>query len=136
MDNPAQPDEEQLPIEEVIANDGRYRMESFGFLHEALGRAVQEHHPDPEDPEKHVTGQQLCISIRNLAAERWGMMAPAVLRSWNINGSIDFGNMVYLLIEHNYMRKTEEDSLEDFRDVFNLDTDFNSYEHIRIPGTN
>ena len=136
MDNPEHSDETQIPIEEVIATDGRYRMESFGFLHEALGRAVQEHHPDPEDPEKHVTGQQLCESIRDLARDRWGMMAPAVLRSWNIKGSIDFGNMVYLLIDHNYMRKTDEDSIEDFRDVFSLEKDFDNSDNIRIPGSN
>jgi len=30
---------------------------------------------------------------------------------------------VYLLIQHEFMRKTEEDSIEDFRDVFDLDKD-------------
>ena len=132
MDNPQQEDEQQIPIEDVIAADGRYRMEAFGFLHEALKKSVQEHHPDPEDAEKHVTGQQLCLSIRDLALDRWGMMAPAVLKHWNIQGSIDFGNMVYLLIEHNYMRKTDDDSVEDFRDIFDLETGFDNSDNIRI----
>jgi len=34
------------------------------------------------------------------------------------------GNMVYLLIDHGFMRKTEEDSIEDFRDVFDFDKVF------------
>jgi uncharacterized repeat protein (TIGR04138 family) len=32
--------------------------------------------------------------------------------------------MVYLLVEHNFMRKTAEDSLEDFRDVFDFEEAF------------
>jgi uncharacterized repeat protein (TIGR04138 family) len=59
-------------------------------------------------------------------------MAPAVLRSWGIRESIDFGNMVYLLIEHGMMRKTEEDTVEDFRDVFYLEKDFDVSDKIRL----
>jgi len=56
--------------------------------------------------------------------ERWGLLAKTVLAKWNIHATIDFGNMVYLLVEHDFMRKTEEDSLEDFRDVFDFDAAF------------
>jgi uncharacterized repeat protein (TIGR04138 family) len=52
------------------------------------------------------------------------MLARTVLRKWNIRETIDFGNMVYLLVEHEFMRKTDEDSLEDFRDVFDFDEAF------------
>ncbi|MFW6062059.1 MAG: hypothetical protein ACOC93_04545 [Planctomycetota bacterium] len=38
--------------------------------------------------------------------------------------TIDFGNMVYLMIRHQFMRKTEEDSIEDFRDVYDFDQAF------------
>ncbi len=34
--------------------------------------------------------------------------------------------MVYLLIDHDFMKKTDEDSLEDFRDVFDFDKAFRS----------
>ncbi|MBN1553606.1 MAG: hypothetical protein JXA11_02590 [Phycisphaerae bacterium] len=119
-------------IEEVIVEDGRYRVEGFGFLHEGLSRAVKDVYEEPEGPGHHVTGQQLCQSLRDLALERYGLMAPAVLRSWGVRESIDFGNMVYLLIEHGMMRKTEEDSVEDFRDVFNLERDFDASDSIRL----
>ncbi|MBN1941990.1 MAG: hypothetical protein JW849_01735 [Phycisphaerae bacterium] len=119
-------------IEEVIAEDGRYRVEAFGFLHEGLSRAVKDVYEDTEGPGHHVTGQQLCGALRNLAMERYGLMAPAVLRSWGVRESIDFGNMVYLLIEHGMMRKTEEDTVEDFRDVFHLETDFDTSGSIRM----
>lgn len=126
---------EKKPVksqEKVIREDGRYHPDAFAFLHDAMSRAVSEIHGDKAQPGGHVTGQQLCMSLRDLAIERWGMMAPAVLRKWGVTGSIDFGNMVYLLIENRLMRKTDEDSVEDFRNVFNLDRDFDISGRIRM----
>jgi uncharacterized repeat protein (TIGR04138 family) len=113
-------------MEEVIREDGRYPPEAFAFLHEGLGRAVKSVHgaSTPSGGQQHVSGRELCEGLRELAVERWGMLAPVVLRRWNIKGTIDFGNMVYLLIRHNFMRKTEEDSIEDFRDVYDFETAF------------
>lgn len=117
-------------VEDVILEDGRYHPQAFGFLQEGLARAVEKVHG--EGPGGHVSGQDLCLALRDLGLERWGMLAPTVLRQWGVRGSIDFGNMVYLLIESGFMRKTEEDSLEDFRDVFDLDRDFDTSEQIRM----
>ncbi len=123
----------EINIEKVIADDGRYRMEAFGFLHEGLARAVQTVYGQEESQAGgHVSGQQLCLSLRDLACERYGLMAPAVLRRWGVHESVDFGNMVYLLIQHGLMRKTEEDSVEDFREVFHLDRDFDTSEEIQL----
>ncbi len=127
-----QSEEDKKSIEQIIAEDGRYHPEAFGLLHEGLSRAVGTVHGEPQGPGHHVTGQQLCESLHNLALDRYGLMAPAVLRRWGIRDSIDFGNMVYLLIQHGLMRKTEEDSIEDFRDVFNLDRDFDRSDDIRL----
>ena len=120
--------EPEKPMEDVIRSDGRYPPEAFGFLHEGLGRAVKSVHGEETgvDPgqQHHVTGAQLCHALRELASERWGLLAPAVLDKWNIHATIDFGNMVYLLIRANYMRKTETDSIEDFRDVYEFSSAF------------
>jgi len=119
-------------MEEIIRQDGRYPPESFAFLHDALGYAVKETYgPDAtqtqdieQDSARHVTGEHLCLAMRALAIERWGRLARTVLARWNIHATIDFGNMVYLLVDNSFMRKTEEDSIEDFRDVFDFDGAF------------
>ena len=114
-------------LEEVVREDGRYPLEAFAFLNEALGRAVKDIHGSAsEEGPHHVSGQQLCRALREEARDRWGMLAPAVLGRWNIHGSIDFGRMVYLLVENRIMSKTEEDSIEDFRDVFDFDQAFSA----------
>lgn len=121
-------------MEEVILADGRYPPEAFGFLHEGLGRAVQDIHGESSGPEaqRHVTGRQLCESLRDFAIKRWGMLAGTVLGKWNIHETIDFGNMVYLLIEQGFMRKTDEDSLEDFRDVYDFAKAFGGYHAFEL----
>ncbi len=109
-------------MEQVIRDDGRYPVEAYMFLHEGLNRAVKD--IVDEGARKHVTGQQLCHALRDEAVDRWGMLATTVLKKWNIIATIDFGNMVYLLIENDYMHKTETDSIEDFRDVYAFDKAF------------
>jgi len=121
-------------MQQVIAEDGRYPPEAFAFLHDGLNRAVQEVYREQSGGEgqHHVSGQQLCCSLRDLAVERWGMLAKAVLNKWNIRETVDFGNMVYLMIENNYMRKTDEDRLDDFRDVYDFDKAFGGYEAFEL----
>lgn len=116
------PDEPERSMEEVIRTDGRYPPEAFAFLHDGLGKAVGEAYGQVtgEAPQRHVSGRQLCLALRDLALERWGRLARTVLARWNINATIDFGNMVYLLIDNKFMRKTPEDSVEDFRDVYDF----------------
>src|SRR5438309_7080011 len=38
----------------------------------------------PERMNRHITGQQLCHVVRDIALERWGLMAKGVLARWNI----------------------------------------------------
>ena len=113
-------------MEEVIRTDGRYPLEAFAFLHDGLAQAVKDAFGEdvPEAGQRHVTGRQLCLTMRDLAIERWGRLARTVLDRWNIRATVDFGNMVYLLIEHDFMKKTDEDSLDDFRDVYDFSEAF------------
>lgn len=124
-------DKSKPSMEEIILADGRYPQEAFAFLHEGLGQSVSRIYgkgaaaEDRESAEqRHVSGEQLCHGLRDVAVERWGMLAQTVLERWNIRSTIDFGNMVYLLIENGLWRKTPEDSLEDFRDVYDFETAF------------
>ena len=107
-------------LEQVISEDGRYSPAAFAFLREGLAKAVKDIHGQEEGPagQRHVSGQQLCLSLRDLAIERWGLLAKTVLVRWNVRETVDFGNMVYLLVNHGFMKKTDEDSLEDFRSVY------------------
>jgi uncharacterized repeat protein (TIGR04138 family) len=51
-------------------------------------------------------------------------MAQSVLESWNIHRTDDFGKIVFGLIECGLMSKTPQDSIDDFRSVFDFDETF------------
>jgi uncharacterized repeat protein (TIGR04138 family) len=116
------------PLAELLRRDRRYHRDAYFFVFEAL-RFAQEHMGlgqggpgDAEDePERHVTGQQLCEAIRRYAVEQYGLMSKSVLNEWGVRNTGDFGEIVFNLIEIGQMRKTESDRREDFENVFDFD---------------
>lgn len=119
---------------EVVERDGRFPFDAYRFLQEALEFTVRKTHgsealrkarPGQPDP-RHVSGQQLCLGLRDLALQRWGRMAKAVLNSWGIHSTRNLGEMVFVLVENGFLRKTDQDHAEDFEDVF----DFPDLEHL------
>lgn len=70
---------------------------------------------------RHVSGQEFCWAIRDLALDRWGPLATSVLRSWNITTTLDFGRIVFALIQHDFMQKQPHDRLEDFGGVYDFE---------------
>jgi len=119
--------------QEIILADGRYPLAAYVFLRDGMER-VGRNSPGGRRPGEghHVTGEQCCIALRDLAIERWGRLARTVLTRWNVHGTIDFGNMVYLLIKHEFMAKTPSDSIEDFREVYDFREAFAVDEDFRL----
>jgi uncharacterized repeat protein (TIGR04138 family) len=117
------------PIAELLRHDRRYHFDAYVFVFEALRYAQEkmglgaaaEEADDPEDePERHVTGQQLCEAMRRYAHEQYGYLAKQVLNHWGITSTSDFGEIVFNLIEIGQMRKTPDDRREDFNEVFDF----------------
>lgn len=77
--------------------------------------------------DRHVGGADLCLTLRRIASERWGMMARAVLENWSITSTMDFGRIIFEMIEHGAMGKRPEDRIEDFKDAFDF-SDFDNYQ--------
>jgi uncharacterized repeat protein (TIGR04138 family) len=69
---------------------------------------------------RHVGGREMCWGLRDLAIERWGLMARVVLESWSIRATADFGQIVFAFIEHEMMQKQEGDSIQDFEEVYDF----------------
>ena len=104
-----------------------YPIEAFVFVKEGLNYAVQRVHDKPEamaEEDRHITGQQLCLGLRELAIEKYGLLAPVVLEHWRVRRTFDFGRIVFAMIEAGLMTKTNRDSLEDFQAVYDFDEAF------------
>ncbi len=73
---------------------------------------------------RHVSGQELCWALRDLARNRWGLLAEQVLRGWRIRETLAFGKIVFAMIEHEFMQRRPDDRLEDFDRVYAFDEAF------------
>jgi uncharacterized repeat protein (TIGR04138 family) len=99
--------------------DSPYELEAYEFVLRALDFTIQGF-----DEVRHVSGQELVEGIRSYARAEFGPMAKHVLNHWGVHATRDFGEIVFLLVERGLLRKTEEDSLEDFDDGFDFEAVF------------
>jgi uncharacterized repeat protein (TIGR04138 family) len=118
------PDQIKLDWKIIRQSAGPYAQEAFQFVRDGLAHTVKTIHGEARDSERHVCGQELCNGLKDYAIERYGLLARTVLSRWGINRTDDFGCIVFAMIEAGLMRKSEEDSLEDFREVFEFEEAF------------
>jgi uncharacterized repeat protein (TIGR04138 family) len=110
---------ESLKFEEdlrhILEKDKRYHRDAYLFVFEALEYTLQK-----VGQRRHVSGRELCEGIRDFLHEHYGLLAFVLLERWGIKETIDFGEIVFNLVNNGLMRKTEEDRIDDFRDVYSL----------------
>ena len=99
----------------VAARDGRYHINAYRFVYEALDYTVKQ-----LEKKRHISGRELLEGIKNLALELFGALAVMVFDVWGIRKTSDFGNMVFNLVEAEMMSRSDEDSREDFNDVYDF----------------
>jgi uncharacterized repeat protein (TIGR04138 family) len=116
----------EIDWNKMIASAGPYPIEAFQFVQQGLGHTVErvEQYGGLHGEGQHVSGQQLCMGLRDFAIQQYGLLAPAVLRRWNVLRTDDFGRLVFAMVDHGLMSKTDEDTLDDFRGVFDFDEAF------------
>ena len=107
-------------LEQIAVEDGRFSAPGVKFVYEGLGYTAKNVAEEP----KHVSGETLCQGLKKLAIEKWGRLAKLVLDTWGIKTTRDFGEIVWLMIRHEWMSAQPTDSIDDFNNVFDFQTVF------------
>ena len=130
---PSKEPAKQKSLQQVARDFGHYPAEAYEFVQRGLSFTVQKIHGTVVDPDasRHVSGQQLCEGLREFALSQWGLMARTVLGRWGIGATLDFGRIVFALIEVGQMQKQDDDSVEDFRGVYDFKTAFETGYRIK-----
>ena len=110
-------------VSAICGRDQRYDADAYFFLKEGMAKAVEQV-AKAEGKQRHLTGQELSLGLRDHALGEFGPMAMTVMASWGITKTEDFGNMVYSLIDAGVFTKTGADSHQDFADVFDFTETF------------
>ena len=102
-------------LKKVVARDGRYHINTYRFVYEALDYTVKQ-----LDKKRHITGRELLEGIKNLALEQFSGLAVMVFDVWGVHKTADFGNIVFNLVEADLMSRSDEDTREDFDEVYDF----------------
>ena len=115
----------------LVKTDPRYKLDAYVFVRDGLSYAQEgiideaegedRSSGEEEEPDRHLTGQQLCEALRLYALDQYGYTAKTVLNSWGLKSTGDFGEVVYNMIENELMKKSDTDRREDFDKVFDFD---------------
>jgi len=118
----------QTELSAMLRNAGPYPLEAFSFVREGLNYTVQRIHENGDSmadrEDRHISGQQLCMGLRDYAIEQYGLLAPVVLAQWNIHRTEDFGRIVFAMVDAELMSSTDDDSIDDFRSVYDFSEAF------------
>ncbi len=112
-------------LRKLALKDGRYAPEAFEFLYHSLDHAVRlAGREEAEGTARHVTGQELLNGMREYAVDQFGPLAGAVWRAWGIRDTLDWGRIVFLLVDEGMLNRQDSDSIEDFRSGLDFDETF------------
>ncbi len=73
---------------------------------------------------RHITGRELAESCRDLAIQRYGVLARMVLEHWGVTSTADFGNIVFTLVDLGLLLSQATDTRDDFAGVFDFQDAF------------
>jgi uncharacterized repeat protein (TIGR04138 family) len=111
-------------LESVVGSDPRYQRDGYIFLRDALDFTTKQQKKVKGVSVRHVSGPELLDGVRQYALKEFGPMVMTVFDSWGIRCSEDIGHMVFNLIGAGVFGKTEQDSIEDFKNVYDFEEAF------------
>ena len=107
-------------LDSIVAGDDRYQRDAYVFLRDALDYTTKQQKKARGAAVRHVAGPELLEGVRLYALKEFGPMALTVFSYWGINRCEDIGHMVFNLIGAGIFGKTEQDSPDDFKSVYNF----------------
>ena len=114
-------DSSALRRQKYPRNAEQFVFEALHKTQKSLKQSLQE---DLKEEESHISGQELLEGIRRLALQQFGLMSITVFHQWGIYATEDFGRLVFSLVDQGKMKKTEQDTLNDFCAVYSFEEVF------------
>jgi uncharacterized repeat protein (TIGR04138 family) len=111
-------------VETLCRGDFRYQPEAYAFLRDSLEATIKRRKKTRKETGSHVGAAELLDGFRIHALNEFGPMSMMVLDYWGVRASEDVGNLVFNLVDAGIFGKTEEDTIESFRDVFDFEDVF------------
>lgn len=106
-------------MDRIRAREPRFHEHAYLFVLSAL-EFCQARLPE----RRHISGRELAHACRDLALERYGVLARQVLEHWGVRRTADIGDIVFALVEVQLLISQTSDTRDEFLDVFDFDQAF------------
>jgi uncharacterized repeat protein (TIGR04138 family) len=102
-------------MDQIRLREQRFDERAYLFVLSAL-----EHSQSRLTERRHITGPELAHACRELALQRFGVMARLVLENWGMRSTMDIGDIVFTLVDLGLLISQPQDSRDDFFGVFDF----------------
>ncbi|MEO6865810.1 MAG: Minf_1886 family protein [Gemmatimonadaceae bacterium] len=100
---------------QIRERESRYEEGAYLFVLAAL-----EYSQAQLQERRHITGKELAVACRDLAIDRYGIMARIVLERWGIASTDDIGSVVFTLVDLGFLASQPTDTRDQFSDVYDF----------------
>jgi uncharacterized repeat protein (TIGR04138 family) len=102
-------------MDQIREHESRFEEGAYLFILAALEYAQAQ-----LQVRRHITGRELAFACRDLAIERYGIMARIVLEKWGIGSTDDIGAVVFTLVDLGFLASQPSDTRDQFSDVYDF----------------
>jgi len=106
-------------MDRILLHEKRFDERAYLFVLAAL-EYCQQRLPE----RRHISGRELAGACRDLALDRFGVMARLVLEHWGVTSSADIGDVVFTLVELDFLLSQPNDTRDEFVGAFDFDEAF------------
>lgn len=109
-------------MDRIRVRESRFDEHAYLFVLSAL-----EYAQSRQTARRHLSGRELAESCRDLALERYGVLARLVLQHWGVTSTANFGDIVFALVDLGLLLAQPTDSRDDFVDIFDFAAVFDRF---------
>lgn len=102
-------------MDRIRVREPRFDEHAFLFVLSALEYAQRQ-----QTERRHLTGRELANACRDLAFERYGVLARLVLEHWGVTCTAHFGDIVFALVDLGLLLAQPTDSRDDFMNIYDF----------------
>jgi uncharacterized repeat protein (TIGR04138 family) len=105
-------------VKKILQTESRFSPAAYDFVRKSLDQSLRKFGKDEQSKPSHVRGHQLLEGFRILALQEFGPLAKTVLNEWGIENCAQVGDIVFQLVQHGVLGKSETDQPEDFQEIW------------------
>ena len=106
-------------MDRIRLRDARFHEHAYLFVLSAL-EYCQTRLPE----RRHIAGRELAAACRDLALDRFGVLARLVLDHWGVRSTSDLGDIVFTLVDLGLLISQPTDTRDEFVDVYDFEQAF------------